>query len=206
MQFRPIHRHIAAVIFPAVLSAPAGDAGGVAEPVIEAAPAPAPVMAAPIPIGNDWTGFYAGGQLGLGEMTSDALTSDPNGLTYGVHAGYLYDLGSWVLGGEIDYDLTNIEEETDNIALDSVARGKIRLGYDAGLWMPYLTGGIAQASTSGDLDASDTGAFGGIGLDYMLADGIRVGAEVLQHRFEDFNDIGSDIEATTASARVSFEF
>ena len=197
---------IAIPVLGIVALAGAANAGGMSEPVITPAPAPAPVVAAPVTFGTDWTGFYAGGQLGFGRLASDALTTDPTGAVYGVHAGYLYDLGSWVLGGEIDYDLTAIEEETDGIALDSVARGKLRVGYDAGLWMPYLTGGVAQATTSGALEASDNGAFGGVGIDYQLSDSIRIGAEVLQHKFENFNDIGSDIEATTATARVSFQF
>ena len=206
MPMKTINRHLMVAAIPAVMAAGMAQAGGLSEPVVQPAPAPAPVMAAPVTYGNDWTGFYAGGQLGYGQMTSDALSSEPNGFLYGIHAGYLFDLGSWVIGGEIDYDLTNIEEETDNIALDSVARGKVRLGYDAGQWMPYLTGGVAQATTSGDLEATDNGAFGGVGIDYMLSDTIRVGAEILQHKFENFNDIGEDINATTASARVSFQF
>ncbi len=206
MPTKTFNRHLMVIAVPAMMAAGMAQAGGLADPVVQPAPAPAPVMAAPVNYGNDWTGFYAGGQLGYGQLSSEALSSEPDGVLYGVHAGYLYDLGSWVIGGEIDYDLTNIEEETDNIALDSVARGKVRLGYDAGLWMPYLTGGVAQATTSGDLDASDNGAFGGVGVDYMLSDTIRVGAEILQHKFENYNDIGEDINATTASARVSFQF
>ena len=191
---------------PALLIGGTASAGGLSDAVVE----PAPVMVAPAPApmatGNDWTGFYAGGQLGYGKLTSDALTTDPEGVTYGVHAGYLYDLGSLVVGGELDYDMTNITEETDDVTLDSVARGKLRVGYDAGSWMPYLTGGIARATTSGALEAADNGAFGGVGVDYMLSDSIRVGAEILQHRFENFDDSGDNIDATTASARVSFQF
>lgn len=189
---------------PLALAAGMASAGGLAEPVMTPAPAPVPAPA-PIMTGSDWTGFYAGGQLGYGELDSDALGDDTNGLTYGAHAGYLYDLGSIVLGAELDIDGTEIEDEDADIALDSVARAKLRVGYDAGNFMPYLTGGIAQASTSGALDESDTGTFGGIGLTYQATESIRVGAEVLQHQFDDFADV-ADIDATTASARVSFSF
>lgn len=193
---------------PLALMAGASHAGGLAEPVATPAPTPAPVMVSPAPIrtGGDWTGFYGGGQLGFGQLDADPLTEDPDGLTYGVHGGYLYDLGTWVVGGELDIDGTNIEDETANVTLDSVARAKVRVGYDGGTWMPYVTGGIAQASTSGDVEGSDTGAFGGIGLDYDLGGGLRVGGEILQHQFEDFDGNGFDIDATTASARVSFSF
>ncbi len=184
-------------------------AGGLAEPV--AAPAPAPILApAPVPVGSDWTGFYAGGQLGYGQVEADELDGDTDGATYGVHAGYLYDLGSVVLGGELDLDGTNIENDTDGVAeLDTVTRAKLRLGYDAGDWLPYVTAGIAQARVSSDVDAidgDDTGGFGGLGVEYRLSDSLRIGGEVLRHQFDDFNDSGIDLEATTASARVSFQF
>lgn len=181
-------------------------AGGMSEPVVTPAPAPVPVAPTPIARGNDWTGFYAGGQLGYGRLLADPLTEDPDGITFGVHAGYLYDLGNAVIGGELELDGTNIEDETADVALDSVTRAKFRVGYDAGNWMPYLAGGIAQASTSGAVEGTDTGAFGGIGIDYLLSDTIRVGGEVLQHQFEDFDGNGFDIDATTLSARVSFAF
>lgn len=194
------------LVAPLALAAGMVSAGGLSEPVATPAPAPAPIAPAPVMMGSDWTGFYAGGQLGYGQLDSDALTEDPDGLTYGAHAGYLYDLGSWVLGGELDLDGTEIEDETADVALDTVTRAKLRVGYDAGNWMPYLTGGIAQARTSGAVDGTDTGAFGGLGLDYRVSNSIRVGGEVLQHQFEDFDDTGIDIDATTVAARVSFQF
>ncbi len=192
---------------PLALAAGMATAGGLAEPV----EAPAPVMVAPTPApvmrGSDWTGFYAGGQLGYGWVESDALTEDAEDLTYGAHAGYLYDFGQWVLGGELDLDGTEIEQ--DGVEVDTITRAKLRAGYDAGDWLPYITGGIAQLRTSSAVDAfdgDDTGAFGGIGVEYRVSPSIRVGGEVLQHQFEDYNDSGEDIDATTATARVSFQF
>ncbi len=180
-------------------------AGGLAEPVVTPAPAPAPAPA-PVPVGNDWTGFYGGAQLGYGRVEGDPLV-EPEGALGGVHAGYMYDLGNVVVGGELDYDATNIEDATTDIALDGVARLKLRAGYDAGQWLPYVTLGAAQAYTSGALDADDTGSFAGVGVAYQMTDNILVGGEVLQHQFEDFDDTdGLDLDATTATARVSFQF
>ncbi|PUB19322.1 outer membrane protein [Yoonia sediminilitoris] len=195
------------IALPLVLLGGLASAGGLSEPV--ATPAPAPITPAPVPMGADWTGFYAGGQLGYGELDNDALDDDTSGAVYGVHAGYLYDLGSVVLGGEVDYDASNIESDApgDGLELDSVARAKLIAGYDAGQFMPYIAAGVAQATTSGAVDGDGTGNFAGLGLSYDYNGAIRFGAEVLQHQFDDFDDIdGLDIDATTATARVSFQF
>ncbi|EBA11738.1 outer membrane protein [Roseobacter sp. CCS2] len=190
---------------PVALAAGMVSAGGMSEPV--AAPAPVVVAPAPVAVGSDWTGFYAGAQLGYGVVEADALSDDGEDLTYGAHAGYLYDFGSWVLGGELDLDGTEISQ--DGIDVDTVTRAKLRLGYDAGDFLPYITGGVAQLRTSSDddtFDGDDTGGFAGLGLEYRVSPTIRVGGEVLQHQFEDYNGSGEDIDARTIAARVSFQF
>ena len=80
-------------------------AGSLAEPVVE------PVMTAPVPapdLGGDWTGFYTGLQLGYSDAEVDNGLEGDNG-SYGFHAGYNYDFGRFVLGGELDYDKTDID-------------------------------------------------------------------------------------------------
>lgn len=194
---------------PLALAAGMASAGGLSEPVAAPAPAPVPVAPAPIMTGNDWTGFYAGGQIGYGRLDSSAIEDDddPSGAIYGVHAGYNYDFGTLVLGGELDYDLTSIEIDTPDSEVDSVARAKVRLGYDAGQVMPYVTAGVARVETTDDLDGETDGSFAGLGVSYMLSDAFIVGGEVLQHQFEDFADNdGVDVDATTLSLRASFRF
>ena len=181
-------------------------AGGLTEPVV--APQPAPVAVAPAPVytGADWSGFYAGASLGYGQVDADGFADDTEDYTYGAHIGYLHDLGNFVLGAELEYDATEITDAATGINIDGVARAKVRAGYDAGAFLPYVTAGVAQAYTSGGLEADDTGYFGGVGVDYAVSENIRVGAEVLRHQFDDFNGGGTDIEATTAAVRVGFTF
>ena len=182
-------------------------AGGFAEPIATPPVAAPIIIAAPAPMMSaDWTGFYAGAQLGYGQLQSDAIDEEPQDLLYGVHAGYLYDLGNIVLGAELDYDMTSIGFAAPAVDLDSVARFKLRAGYDAGVFQPYLTAGVAQATVSGDLDGTSDGQFAGLGLDYQLSDSFRVGGEVLAHQFDDLVDSGVDVEATTLTLRASYNF
>jgi len=173
-------------------------AGGITEPVIAAAPAP--VMMTPVIRSSDWTGFYVGGSLGQGNVgVGDADEIDTS--NYGFHAGYLYDMGTVVVGGELEYSALDFDDFDA-----SVLRLKGRVGYDAGAFMPYLTVGGAKLTIEDGSDDSDNGYFYGIGADYAVNDSIRIGAEFLQHEFSDFNDGGADISAQTMSLRVAYTF
>ena len=184
-----------------LIAASTAFAGNLQEPVVTAAPAPmpAPVYSA----GTDWSGFYAGGSLGYATADEESGAFDDSGLTYGVHAGYDYDLGNLVLGGEVEFSGFDLSSGGNDV--DSVARAKLRAGYDAGNFLPYATAGVASMDVGG-LNASDTGSFYGLGVDYMMTDSIRVGGEVLKHDFDDFNGTGLNFDATTASLRVAFQF
>ncbi|MCF2872841.1 outer membrane beta-barrel protein [Octadecabacter sp. G9-8] len=175
-------------------------AGNIDEPIITPAPAP---MAAPVIIdtGSDWTGFYAGGSLGYADVSDTTAAFDADGATYGIHGGYDYDFGSFILGGELEFSGFDVEDGANSIS--SVARAKLRAGYDAGAFMPYITAGVAEVDVDG-LDVTDTGAVYGLGLDYSYNDRVRIGGEILQHEFDDVG--GLDVDATTAAVRVSFDF
>ncbi len=107
-------------------------AGSPEAPLIEPAAPVAPVEAAPVTLNGDWTGFYAGLQLGyLDADATGGLEADDT--TYGIHLGYDYDFGQFVLGGELDYDATSAEF-APGVEIDSVTRAKLRFGYDAGVF------------------------------------------------------------------------
>lgn len=181
-------------------------AGGLSEP--EPTPMIEVPQAQPVaPMTGDWTGFYAGAQLGYGDVTTDgAADVEGDDVLYGVHAGYMYDFGTYVLGGEIDYDASEIDLDGAG-TLDSVARLKVRAGYDAGPALIYATAGLAQAEAElGGTDFTGDGYALGVGATYRVTDNILVGGEYLYHNFEDFDDTGIDVDANTISARVSFQF
>lgn len=177
-------------------------AGGLTEPLPEA-PVAAPV--APVVVGTDWTGAYIGGQLGYGDVNATGLDGD--GVTYGLRGGYDWDFGNWVLGVGADYDWTDIDLGGAGDTLDSVARLKLRAGADLGRALVYGTAGAAHAKADvGGSSLSDTGWFAGVGADYLITDQWTVGAEVLTHQFDDFDNSGVDVDATTASVNVGFRF
>lgn len=190
------------------LAAPAL-AGGLDTPVVEAPVTPVvPVAPVPVSAGSDWTGAYAGGSLSYGELEGSSTFGDEfNGGGLGLHAGYNYDLGSVVLGGEIEITGYDVTDDVTGQDLDSVIRAKVRAGYDAGAFLPYITAGVAQASTSGALgDLESDGVLYGIGVDYRVSDAVTVGAEALRHEFEDFDSTGIDLDADTIALRVSYNF
>ncbi|MBR9650312.1 outer membrane protein [Thalassovita aquimarina] len=171
------------------------------------APAPADPVIAPAPVaspGIDWTGAYGGLSLGYADVsTSGAASLSGDGMIGGLSLGYDYDLGNIVLGAGIDYDISDIDVGGAD-TLESVARLKLRAGYEMGRGLLYATGGAAQASLANL--GEDTGYFAGIGYEHMLTDKVSIGGEVLYHAFDDFNGSGIDVEATTAAAKVNFRF
>ncbi|MBW4960727.1 outer membrane protein [Sulfitobacter sp. CW3] len=175
-------------------------AGSLEEPIVE------PVMTAPVVVpdmGGNWTGFYTGLQLGYGDADGPGALDGDNG-SYGFHAGYDYDFGKFVLGGELDYDKTDIDLNGGAATIDSVARAKIKGGYDLGNTLIYATGGYALADTSG---GDEDGGFYGIGMSYKVSEQYTVGAELLEHKFKDIGGTaGNDLDATTFTLRGSYRF
>jgi outer membrane immunogenic protein len=196
-------KSIAALFAAAVVAGPAL-AGG--PTVVE----PEPVIATPAPMvapSADWSGFYAGGQLGYGDVDSNGGGLDGNGFLGGIHGGYRWDFGQFVFGTELDYDTVDINLGGDTGSLDDVTRVKLVGGADLGNSLLYATTGLAYASASvGPQSLSDDGWFYGGGMTFALNDQWTVGGELLQHNFNNFDGSGVDIDALTATARVGFRF
>ena len=115
-----------------------------------------------------WTGFYVGGELGWIQTTPNYTTgalllgapfavtsgSDKNGLTYGILAGYNYQVGQLVLGVEGDFQGWTVGEirytaiTGDFLTAHSKWGGSIRgrLGYAVDHALLYVSGGAAFVS------------------------------------------------------------
>lgn len=151
-----------------------------------------------------WSGPYGGVQLGYSELdASGASTEDGEGVVGGIHVGYDVDLGSYIVGGELDYDSAGIDLGSGPDSIDAVTRLKVRAGSGAGSTLIYGTAGLALIDSSlGD----DSGYFVGAGVGQEFGDNVVLGGEVLFHNFEDVDGSGVDLEATTLSLRASFRF
>jgi outer membrane immunogenic protein len=168
-----------------------------------------------------WTGFYLGGELGWirtnPEYTTGVLllgapfvvspsTSSRNGLSYGLLAGYNYQVGSLVLGIEGDLEgwtVGNMRYTAvtgDFISAHSTWGGSIRgrLGFAMDHALFYVTGGAAFASLqtsvpttniSLGIDGTRLGWTAGAGVDYAFTDNWFTGIEYRYSRFEAKNFI-----------------
>lgn len=196
---------IAALIATVAISAPAFAGGPVA---VAEEPAIAPAPEAYVAPGLNWTGGYVGAQLGYGDVDSNGAGLDGYGWLGGVHAGYRWDMGSWVAGTELSWDKSGIDlGDVDGDQLDSVAALKLTVGREIGNSLVYGALGAAHANASvAGADLSDTGLVYGIGFDHALNDKWTVGGEVLEHKFNDFDGSGVDLDATTLKAKVAMRF
>ena len=119
-----------------------------------------------------YSAFYVGGHVGYGFGTATATLGDPTGsataggtspygsLMGGLQAGYEHIFPSHLmLGIEADFTFANYMDLNQVLATRSTAAGSAneqleylstlrgRLGWAMGAWTPFLTGGLAVAST-----------------------------------------------------------
>ena len=194
-----------------------------AAPAFAGSPAPAPAEPPIVaPAAPSWTGFYAGGELGWGRLegSGGGQTLDDSGVIGGLTAGYDYDFGTWVAGVRGDYDWSNISisvpvqgAPNGKIDLDHVWRIMLRGGPKVGTnGLAYLTAGYAnmQLSTSGGgvpgTERNDGGYAVGAGYDHLVNQNVSVGAEILYHNFNDFDNSGTDFDLWTVMARAAYRF
>lgn len=198
-------RPIAALIATMALATPALAGGPI---VVEQEPMIAPVMETVVAQSMDWSGIYAGAQLGYADIDSNGAGFNGYGGFGGIHAGYRYDFGKFVAGAELAYDGGSIDLGSVNgDTVDDMISLKLTGGAEFGRSLFYGAIGAAQASaTIGGSDLSDNGFFYGAGMDYAVSDRWTVGGELMQHNFDDFDGTGVDIDSTTAKVKIAMRF
>jgi len=179
-------------------------------------PAKAPVYVAPV---ANWTGPYIGINGGWGFGTSSSFVGgglpgsfNTSGGLIGGTLGYNWQVGQVVWGLETDLDWTDIKGNgtcggfachTRNDWLGT-ARG--RIGYDAGRFMPYVTGGLAYGdiktgiNTFGTSTTTKAGWTLGGGVEAALWGPVSAKLEYL------YVDLGrGDAVPTSGGARADFK-
>lgn len=139
-------------------------------------PRKAPYYKAPAPVAYDWTGFYAGVNVGYGvgrdpsSFVAPTLPSfetfdlAPAGVIGGIGAGYNWQLGNWVLGVEGDFQGSDQRDSQTCIDLCTPLRSltveqklpwfatlRGRIGYATGPLLFYYTGGLAYGRVESNL-------------------------------------------------------
>ncbi len=185
-------------------------AGNIDSTPMESIAPPAPYSVSP-----NWTGFYAGGQMGYinVELSAGGVSGDDNGFIGGLVAGFDYDLGDLVIGAGFDYDWSDIGDSAGvvSVDLDNIWRAKLRGGYKIGNGLLYATAGYAEVEVSASagglsVSADDDGYFVGAGYDHLVSQNMSLGGEVLYHEFDNFLSSGVDAEVVTAQVRATYRF
>ena len=172
-----------------------------------------------------WTGLYVGafggGAWGRSEYSGALATGtfDTSGWLAGGTIGYNYQIGHTVLGVEGDAAWTNIDGSAACGALtcttsnDWLATVRGRLGYAAGRFMPYVTGGAAfgNIKTSvtglGGSDETKVGWTVGGGLEASIAGPWSAKVEYLYVDLGSSGSIlGSDAKFTTNIVRAGINY
>jgi outer membrane immunogenic protein len=155
-------------------------------------------------IANDWSGFYAGAGIGNLEVDTSVDGVKEDDISYGIHAGYRFDTGQWVFGGEFEYDWTDVELVPGAISADRVMRLKGTAGYDFGQTLVYVAAGTAEVDVDGLGD--DWGGFFGVGAAYAVTPQTSIGLELLEHNFSNIGGSGIDADAWSVNLRASWNF
>lgn len=196
----------------------------------------------------DWSGFYAGFNLGYSQIDTKAsydnsglatfagpLDMSPAGVVGGVQLGANQALGNGlVVGIEGDANLAGLTATIDDVAgnanhpltgphyisstTDFYATLRGRIGFDAGMLMPYLTAGAIAGhatvhATDGDLNDSAIlyGWTAGIGTEVAVSDSATLKAEYLysdlgSHQWFAGQAYSSTSHTTTSAVRVGLNF
>ncbi len=213
-------------------------------------PVKAPAYKAPplMPVFS-WTGWYIGGNAGYGwgESTSPTITSpnfifapgsfpslSPKGFIGGGQIGYNWQVNNWVLGLEADFQGADIKASGTNLVtvggapgtaslsekLDFLGTVRGRLGWAAGNWLFYGSGGLAYGDVHSTINLSDAagdlvagahsetrvGWAAGAGINYAVTPNWILGVDYLHYDLGHTSVTGVDpvfLTTITASQKVA---
>lgn len=184
----------------------------------------------------DWSGFYAGVNLGYGAGQIDLAAGPGNaivssediaGWLAGVQLGYNLQMDQVVVGVQTDLSLSGIESDEDagpNDTIDWLGSTTARLGIALEGVLPYVKAGVAYGAGTGNqgdppdneaVDATFVGWTAGAGVEFAVSENISIFGEYnyydLGTQTLDFNvGTNADVDASptlhTVKAGVNFSF
>jgi outer membrane immunogenic protein len=137
---------------------------------------PSPYYSSPAPAGYNWSGVYAGVNLGYEWGSVSNSNVNPNGLAGGAQIGYNWQYGQFVFGGETDVQVSGADDTFAPWKFSNPWFGTLRgrAGYAINNILVYGTLGLAygelKAESFGlDEAKTETGWAGGLGMEVGLA-------------------------------------
>jgi outer membrane immunogenic protein len=166
----------------------------------------APYSAAPM-AGYNWMGPYIGGNIGYQWGGTTNNPTNPAGIQGGVQAGYNWQSGQFVLGGETDIQLSGADDTFAPWKFSNPWFGTLRAR--AGLAMNnvlfYGTGGLAYGGVRGEIaglseSRTHLGWTAGVGVEVGFTPNWSAKAEYL---YVDLTDRGYSITGTNNGVESS---
>ena len=163
-----------------------------------------------------WTGAYAGGSVGYGWL-HDKDKAPPPGFpvplydkgddwTAALHAGYLYQYGSFVGGAEAEVSSLDITYKGFTfITIQNAYALKARAGWAIDRFLVSGHGGAVYTTTN-YMKLKDWGWTAGVNVDYAVTDHLIVGAQYTHMGFKNFDTTQIDARIDLLSARVAYKF
>ena len=141
---------------------------------------------------SEWTGPYAGGQIGWTQTKVDGFSSE-NALNLAVFGGYNYQITEhFVVGGDIFYGWNAQKRHTFGGGPHSSKFGSTVYGVDGllgfpvgeqGRFMPYVKIGYGHLEGTGDASGGDDDVRYGAGLQWRLNRPISLSIQYMYQKF-----------------------
>ncbi|HIP22441.1 MAG TPA: porin family protein [Rhodobacteraceae bacterium] len=171
------------------------------------------VVATPLDAATTWGGFYVGGLYSSYNSTdtfTEPMQGDMNDHNIGVFAGYNYQRGAMVFGGEVAYAVGDYYVHQFLSGDVSVLDLKARVGYAlSNAAMVYGFGGftIMQIDTNGAPTANGGGLNYGAGVAYQFNSGLLLGLEYIARDIGGSGYAGGEsLTANAIEARIGWQF
>jgi hypothetical protein len=171
-----------------------------------------PVIVAPIapqPVSFNWTGAYAGAQLGLGNLNVRGATTRSSGFA-GAFVGYRQDLGNVVLGVELEGNAHGANRNSGNRArqISSAALyvgAGVKVSQDGRSLLSLKAGPARVSWRANGRTRSASGFSAGVDFDQMLNDNafLRVG---LRHTATPKRGNRARSSSTSAVIGIAYKF